>query len=578
VIDAIEEAERAHLVTPNSSGRDAQYMFGHELIRQTLADALSMPRRQRLHGRIALAVETVFASNLTKHASMLAHHFYQAGSGADVRKTTDYLVQASDQARATAGHEEALGYLDNARSLWEGDRSERAADLMDRRAAAFASLGRTRKAIDSGKDAAALWQELRRYERYTASMEAVCLQLNYGMDMGAALVELERAFTVLQAAPVPLRAPLLYEQAFTLAVSGDVAEALKTLAEADAVCAPLADPYVQASGMLSASVVNFDVMRMARASELQRQGQEAATALGRPWEAIAGAFIRVLAEVHGGRLQEAAELIGNFEPRAERIGHRVAQWALRQSRPLLRCLAGDLAGAERETRDILAFVRVHHIAWGYLTELRLGEILLLQGKTEDAVEIVRRVAVLEPPSYRKQHSRGYLFRCLSYVAPDAARAYLRDIEIPLPTEGTVNAYGHWFNLMNLVEGLYVLGDRDAVAKLMPLTEMFAASEIKVMTLGTLPRAAAGVAAACAGAWDAAEAHFREALALCDSIPVVLHKGTTREWCADMLMMRNAGDDHTRAATLYAEAAENYAQIGLVLYASRLAEKRARLAS
>ena len=32
----------------------------------------------------------------------------------------------------------------------------------------------------------------------------------------------------------------------------------------------------------------------------------------------------------------------------------------------------------------------------------------------------------------------------------------------------------------------------------------------------------------------------------------------------------------RAATLYAEAAENYDTIGLVLYASRLAEKRARL--
>jgi hypothetical protein len=46
----------------------------------------------------------------------------------------------------------------------------------------------------------------------------------------------------------------------------------------------------------------------------------------------------------------------------------------------------------------------------------------------------------------------------------------------------------------------------------------------------------------------------------------------------MLMMRNAGDDHTRAATLDAEAAENYAQIGLVLSASRLAEKRARLAT
>jgi len=317
-------------------------------------------------------------------------------------------------------------------------------------------------------------------------------------------------------------------------------------------------------------------MRMARAGECQRQARDAMTALGRPWEAIGFAFIPVLAELHHGRLQEAAALADDFEPRAERIGHRPAQCLLRPYRPTLRHLTGDLAGAEREFRSVLAFVRGHHFEWGYLTELRLGENLFLQGQTEDALEIVRRIAASEPPNRYKQHSRGLLFRCLSYVAPDAAREYLRTTEIPLPTAGAVNAYGHWFNLMNVVEGLYVLGDRDAVAALMPLTETFATSESAVMPSSTLPRAAAGLASACAGAWGAADAHFREGLALCDNTPIRIGQGTIREFYADMLMMRNAGDDRTRAASLYAEAAENYDTIGLVLYASRLAEKRARL--
>jgi hypothetical protein len=219
---------------------------------------------------------------------------------------------------------------------------------------------------------------------------------------------------------------------------------------------------------------------------------------------------------------------------------------------------------------------MHNLAWGYLSEVRLGEVLFVQGKTDEALETVRRIAACEPPSYRKQHSRGLLFRYLSYVAPDDARAYLRTTEIPLPAEGAVNAYGHWINLMNVVEGQYVLGDRDAVAKLRPLTEMFAASEITVMALGTQPQTAAGFAAACAGAWDAAEAHFRGAVALCDNTPIPIAQGTTREFYADMLTMRDAGDDCARAAALYAEAASNYETIGLVLYASRLAEKRARL--
>jgi tetratricopeptide (TPR) repeat protein len=368
VLDAIEEAERAHLVTPHSGGRDAQYMFGHELIRQTLADALSMPRRQRLHGRIALALETLYAANLTKHVSMLAHHFYQAGAGADAEKTTDYLVQAADQARATAGHEEALGYLDNAMGLWEGDQSARMADLLDRRAAALASLGRTREAIEAGKDAAALWQELRCYERYAASMRAVCIQLIWLMDFDAALVEIERALAALQAAPVLLRAPLLYLQAATRANRGDVTEAVEKLAEADAACASLTDPYVQACGMQSSSVTNLSAMRMARASECERQVREAMTALGRPWEAIDGAYVSVLAELHRGRLQEAAALIDDVEPRAERIGHLGARSALGGLRPALRYLTGDLAGAEREARSVLEFVRMHHLTWGYLTD------------------------------------------------------------------------------------------------------------------------------------------------------------------------------------------------------------------
>jgi hypothetical protein len=575
VFDAVEEAERAHLVTPHTSGRDAQYMFGHELIRQTLADALSMPRRQRLHARIALAMETLYASHLTKHVSALAHHLYQAGAGADVEKTTDYLLQAADQARATAGHEEALGYLDNAMGLWEGDQSARMADLLDRRAAALASLGRTREAIDAGKEAAARWQLLTGEARYAASMTAVCSQLIWLMDMDAALIEIERALAVLQSAPVLLRAPLLYLQAASLANRGDVAEAVEKLAEADAVCAPLDDPYLQACGTQSASLTSFAVMRLAHASQLQHQTRDAMTALGRPWEASDAAYVSVLAELHRGHLQEAAAAIDDFEPRAERIGHLGSQWALGGLRPALRLLTGDLRGAEREAKVVLEFVRMHNLAWGYLSEVRLGEILFLQGKTEEVIGVARHLAAVEAPSRYKQHSRGLLFRYLSYVAPDAAREYLRTTEIALPTVGAVNAYGHWFNLMNVAEGLYVLGDRDAVATLMPLTEMFAASEVTVMLFGPSPRAAAGMAAACAGAWDAAEAHFREAEALCDNTPIPIAQGTTREFYADMLMERNAAGDRARAAELYAEAAINYETIGLVLHASRLAEKRAR---
>jgi predicted ATPase len=120
-LDAVEGAERAHLVSAEPvAGREMRYRFVHELVRQTLAETLSMPRRQRLHAFVADAIERVYAANLEAQASALAHHLYQAGAAADPEKTTSYLMIAAQKARANAAHEEALAHLENA--LSEGAR------------------------------------------------------------------------------------------------------------------------------------------------------------------------------------------------------------------------------------------------------------------------------------------------------------------------------------------------------------------------------------------------------------------------------------------------------------------------
>ena len=46
LLDALEAAERAQRVSSATSGRDVRYTFAHELIRQTLVENLSLPRRQ----------------------------------------------------------------------------------------------------------------------------------------------------------------------------------------------------------------------------------------------------------------------------------------------------------------------------------------------------------------------------------------------------------------------------------------------------------------------------------------------------------------------------------------------------
>jgi hypothetical protein len=73
---------------------------------------------------------------------------------------------------------------------------------------------------------------------------------------------------------------------------------------------------------------------------------------------------------------------------------------------------------------------------------------------------------------------------------------------------------------------------------------------------------AGVAAAAARQWEAAEEHFQVAMHQAESFPHLLEQAEIRRFHAMMLMDRSAPGDSKKVQTLLSEALESYTYIGM----------------
>jgi len=274
-LDAVEEAERAHLVVAEQAGRETRYRFVHELIRQTLAERLSLPRRQRLHARVADAIERIYGVDAESQASALAHHLYQAGAVADRGKALRYLMAAARLASAGAAHEEALAHLDHALSLIEGERDQHAAELHAGRAVALRSLARLGEAVDSYERAIPLFiggGDVR------AAAEA-CFHLGaihgWNADGLRAISAMDRALRLLGPEPSPLRHRLLVYRAVCLGAFMDIEAGFAALVEAK-----LTEASLPASGAHGYSSM-FEARLYWNAGQLGQTGEHAREAIAR---------------------------------------------------------------------------------------------------------------------------------------------------------------------------------------------------------------------------------------------------------------------------------------------------------
>ena len=570
-LDAIEEAERAHLVNADpAAGRDTRYRFVHELVRQTLAETLSLPRRQRLHARIAAAIETVHAKNLDSHASTLAHHLYQAGAAADPEKTTHYLSIAAQRATAGAAHEEALGHIENALSLHEDEQTLPVAELTAQKAAALRSLGRNAEAAEVYGLAISRLQRAGALERAAESSMALALLQAWSLESDASVLTIDRALGSLGETQSPLRASLENFRAFALSVSGDVAAAaILWKAEDTEVDREVNTPFDGANGIARMHAHSHS-LRYRETVLWASRVSDACRASGDLWLATEAESFCGFALFYGAKPFDGIDLAGTIRL-AEKIGNHNALWICKLLQAMIRLAAGDIAGAASAAEHVWNFGEANHFAWNFLTDFVRSIIAALEGDFAQA----ERWALYrpEPRSHlHGTHSSQVFAVWAESNDPRAANAWTNRAWA-LPRAGQPNPQGAWFALERSAIGLAFLGNTQELAALRPLTE--AVVETGIWTAYNLQpfRTAAALAAAAAGDWTAAEHHHQTAIHQTDTAPYKIFQPIAREWYATSLLQRGETE---KAKALLTEALALYESMKMPFHANRASGTLSRI--
>ncbi len=99
---------RADVVRELRRYPELECSFRHGLLQEAALSTMTAARLQELHGRVAAAIEELFAPSLDEYLELVAHHYARSQ---DFPKALDYLERAGDKAAA-------LDARDQAAELW----------------------------------------------------------------------------------------------------------------------------------------------------------------------------------------------------------------------------------------------------------------------------------------------------------------------------------------------------------------------------------------------------------------------------------------------------------------------------
>lgn len=568
LIDALDDAERAGVITSTSEGGAVQFRFSHELIRQTLVGEVSLTRRQLLHQRIAQALQEVHAASLREHAAAIAYHLNQAGRRTDPAQAVRFLVMAGERALEAAAYADAARYLDRSLALLPDEE-------LATRAAILEKLGTAERSLGQLDDALSTWREaLDAYEATAQPYEVARLCLDAGIQVafwlrGRDVLHLvERGLRALGERRTAVRGGLLALSGAVASQGGDYRRGVELLDDALQIARAHEDERVLGLTLYSYAALHFAYSQFPEAVAYARESVDHLRQTSDLWN-LANALAYVANSLNWmGRFDEAQPEAREAEELARRVGSWSA-WAF-ADRALTQPRFGrdpDSQWYLEDGRRALDLGRRQGFQWlAGVGFVRMGVAAFWLGRWEEALARFEEALALE--GWRALGYVGCVFQTQGYLGQrEQALDLLSRASSELPAVGEPNTTARWTLGLMAAETLAVLGEHEAAADLHPMAvEALATGAVARGLDFRLLRTIAGITAGCAKRYEEAEEHFAEAILLARDLPVRNEEPDAQRFLAEMLLRRNGGGDAERAAELLSRAGELYRSFGMARHA------------
>jgi tetratricopeptide (TPR) repeat protein len=568
----LEKAQQMAVIIPSAEGPERPFTFCHELVRHTLFASISAPRQQRLHVGVADALERLYPRALNERAGDIADHLLRAGSFADHQKLVLYLTLAGKAALRAAAFEEAGRSFGRALShLAEADMKARA-DLLT--SLAIAERGREQwdAAVANLSEAFEIYIALGDQQMLAKSCAQLVGIFVWAGRLQEAINTAVRGLSYLGTNVSAARARLLAALAQAQATAGNWEPSQAAIDEAMSIASRVSVTNLERRLLGARSTVNYQFLRLREAAA---DGQEAGDTEAPPWERTIEQQYLYQSLLFLGRLDDAARIRDQLEPLAAKIGQSYSILRCRLTRAWLEFgETPDLSKLETGLQQALkSDPKTPPAFWDVFSEGQLALVDFLSGNWNRALYHAQASCRLEADNFLRGAGVGTLFRQLAYYGDKSgASAILRDNRSWLPRSGQPNAMGSWWMLAVVIEGLVVLGEQSYAGQFYPLArELINTGTVVFWPIFRFTHTVAGLAAAAAQQWEAAEDHFQTALHQAEVIPHRLEQAEIRRFLAMMLLDRSRPADRKRAQKLLSEAIENYKKIGMPRH-SELSER------